>query len=29
MFNQHQEVIVDSAGNVVLLLVEENAFKGV
>ena len=29
MFNQHQEVVIDSTGDVVLLLVEENAFKRV
>ena len=29
MFNKHEEVIVDSARDVVLLLVEENAFESV
>ena len=29
MFNQNQEVIVDGARDVVLLLVEEDAFEGV
>ena len=29
MFYENQKVVVDGAGNVVLLLVEENAFKGV
>ena len=29
MLNQHQEIIVNDAGYVVLLLVEENAFKRV
>ncbi len=29
MFNKHEEMTADSAGDVVLLLVEENAFEGI
>ena len=29
MFNQNEKMVVDGAGNVVLLLVEEYAFKGI